>query len=79
MRYQDGADVDPEEVTKEEVHGFVFYYPTISVCKVIELDVDSKEAFNELKEFEDWLSMVLYILNEQVHIRETKSEEMLSK
>ena len=37
MRYQDGADVDPEEVTKEEVHGFVFYYPTISVCKVIEL------------------------------------------
>jgi hypothetical protein len=79
MRYQDGADIDEEEESKTETHGFVFFYPSIGVCKVIEVDVDSTERVSDLKEFEDWLTMVLYILNEQVHIRESKSQELMAK
>jgi hypothetical protein len=30
----------------------------------------------ELKEFEEWLSMVLFIINEKVAVRDSKSREV---
>ena len=42
-----------------------FYYPNIDVCKVIECEVVFYERVQVLYEFEEWLSIVLYILNER--------------
>ncbi len=37
LRYQDGAD----EESHSDIHGFVFYYPSLDICKVIECEVTS--------------------------------------
>lgn len=56
MRYKDGADEDDEEpeenkneaVVRVETHGFVFFYPQLNICKVIEADVEGAERAGEL-------------------------------
>ena len=40
---------------------------------MIEVEIDSKEKAQELDEFEEWISKILYILNEGVHIRDENS------
>lgn len=47
LYYTDGADHMDEEC-ENEIHGFTFYYPTLGLCKVIEISVDSKEAQNDV-------------------------------
>ena len=44
MRYNDGADEDDTN----ETHGFVFYYPSINMCKVIDCQVDSASRVKDL-------------------------------
>lgn len=40
MKYTDGADHMDEEC-KNEVVGFVFYYPQIALCNVIEIEIEN--------------------------------------
>ncbi len=63
MRYSDGANHMDEECTNE-VHGFVFYYPTINMCKVIEIEVENEQSRNDVNEFQKWLCTILYVVNE---------------
>lgn len=89
LRYKDGADDfndeaenDEEEVLEEqfEVHGFMLFYPSLGTCKIIECTIDSAEKKQELDEFEEWVSKCLYILNENMKIRDGRySEEIQAK
>lgn len=78
MRYSDGADHMDEEC-KNEVHGFVFYYPTINMCKVIEIEVDSEQSRNDVNEFQKWLCTILYVVNEQSPVLASKSRDVQQK
>ena len=51
MKYQDGADEvdeDDENEVQEIRHGFVFFYPSAKMCKVIEINVTSQAIADEL-------------------------------
>ena len=51
--------------------GFVFYYPELNVCSVIETDPQADEEQRELlQDFEQWISKILYIINERKVLRE---------
>ena len=50
LYYTDGADHMDEEC-KNEVHGFAFYYPTLGLCKIIEVEVETTECLNDVLEF----------------------------
>ena len=80
MKYIDGADADEddEEESKEgdsrEIrHGYVFFYPSINVCKIIECDVQNQSVADDLAEFEGWICKVLFLLNEQIPLRYSQS------
>ena len=53
------ASAEPNKI------GYVFYYPELGSCKVIECDPDkTPEQRAELKQFEEWICKVLYVINE---------------
>jgi len=45
LYYEDGADSDEDEEQKEEVHGFVFFYPTLEkgIVKILEMTISNDE------------------------------------
>lgn len=47
MKYNDGAEHMDDEC-KNEVCGFVFYYPQISLCKVIEIEITNEASRNDV-------------------------------
>ena len=55
MKYTDGADEEDEDSAddlyhqKEIRHGFVFFYPSADVCKIIEINVTSQTIANDLR------------------------------
>ena len=54
--------------------GYVFYYPEIDQCQIIEAEVDkTPEMRGELQQFEQWICKVLYVLNEKKPLREASS------
>lgn len=79
MRY--ACDTGPEvELTSEDnlggesseanKIGYVFYYPELGQCKVIEADPDRSETQRtELKQFEEWVCKILYVINERKHLK----------
>lgn len=64
---------------KNEVWGFVFYYPRLNLCKIIELEVENEQMAQEVKEFEKWLCMILFVVNEQVAILQSRSREVMQR
>lgn len=73
MKYQDGAEwLSDGEESKNEIHGFVFFYPEgedfAQICKVIEFEIDNQETRKELLAFEKLLTQILYVQNEQTRI-----------
>lgn len=76
LRYDDGAD-HMDESCSNQVSGFVFYYPQISLCKVIEIECDSADAKVAVDEFEAWLCMVLFIVNEQTKVVKSTSRDVM--
>jgi len=48
MRYTDGGEFEDNAEDDTIVHGFVFFFPTMNVCKVIECAVDSQEVSDQL-------------------------------
>ncbi len=81
MKYSDGAEDDDDEGLHCRVikHGYVFYYPSVNQCKVIEVTVTDETVANELKQFEDWVCKVLFLINEQIPLRETTNKHALAK
>lgn len=50
--------------------GYVFYYPELNDCKVIESEPGrSATQREELEQFEQWICKILYIINEQKVLR----------
>ena len=50
--------------------GYVFYYPELNSCKVIECDPDSTPTMrDELRQFEQWICRMLYVINEHKHLK----------
>lgn len=43
MYYQDGNDFS-EDASNAQIHGFVFFYPSLNLCKVIEVTVSDSAA-----------------------------------
>lgn len=78
LKYTDGADVE-EEAESSIKHGYVFLYPSVNICRVIEFNVTSEQIANELSEFEDWICKVLFIINEQIPLNNSKSKQVISK
>lgn len=66
MKYSDGDEDDEDDrlLCREIKHGYVFYYPTVNQCKVIECTVTDEKVASELRQFEDWISKVLFLINE---------------
>ena len=78
MRYSTGEDgnvIERDEdgnETCEDVAkvGYVFYYPEINECKILECEPDkTKELRAELDQFQQWVCRVLYIINERKPLR----------
>jgi hypothetical protein len=76
MKYTDGADHMDEEC-KNEVVGFVFYYPQIARCNVIEIEIENEAGRNDVAEFERWLCQILFVVNEQTAIISSTSREIM--
>ena len=50
--------------------GYVFYYPELNDCKIIESEPGKSETQREeLLQFEQWICKILYIINEQKPLR----------
>jgi len=76
MKYTDGAD-HMDDDCKNEVCGFVFYYPQIARCNVIEIEVEDESGRNDVAEFEKWLCEILFVVNEQSVVIQSKSREIM--
>jgi hypothetical protein len=48
MKYTDGADHIDEEC-KNEVWGFVFFYPQLNLCKILETEITSEEVRRDIE------------------------------
>ena len=60
--------------------GYVFYYPEVNVCSVIESDpLATKEQLDDLRQFEQWICKVLYITNERKALRQSSKSSSLSQ
>ena len=44
--------------------GYVFFYPSLGLTKVIECEITTELQAEEMRQFEEWVSKVLYITNE---------------
>ena len=64
-------DDGPNNVSAEPGKiGYVFYYPELNTCKVIECEPDrQKELRDELAQFEQWVCKILYVINERKPLR----------
>lgn len=78
LKYSDGAD-HMDDDCKNEVCGFVFYYPRLALCKVIEIEVENEQGQQDVKEFEKWLCQILFVVNEHTPILESKSREIMQR
>ena len=45
----------------------------MNYCRVIEVELSTKELATEVDELEDWICKVLYIISERQIIRESKN------
>ena len=85
MKYTDGADEDEDDEGddqyhhKEIRHGFVFFYPSANVCKIVECNVKSQAVAKDLEQLEDWICKVLFICNEQIPLKVTKNQKVLAR
>ena len=74
MKYSDGADLPSSDAAEESKDdnfavenmrvGYVFFYPSLGLCKVIESEVTAALQAEELRQFEEWVCKVLYVTNE---------------
>ena len=78
MKYSDGAEASSSGAAEESKDnfavenmraGYVFFYPSLGLCKVIECEVATELQAEELQQFEEWVCKVLYATNEQTPIR----------
>ena len=75
MRYSTKEDDDEDETI-----GYVFYYPELDSCKVIECENPTDSNKEDLRDFEKWICKVLYIINERKNLRATsRSEKVLAE
>jgi hypothetical protein len=80
MKYSDGSDEDEGESFLREIrHGYVFYYPSADLCKIIECTVQSEQTAEELRQFEDWICKVLFLTNEEIPLRNSTNKSVLAK
>lgn len=80
MKYSDGADEeDGDSFLREIKNGYVFFYPSINMCKVIECTITSEQVAEELRQFEDWICKVLFITNEEMPLVSTTNKAALAK
>ena len=50
--------------------GYVFYYPELNDCKIIECEPDKSATMREeLEQFEQWVCKILYVINERKPLR----------
>jgi hypothetical protein len=46
------------------------------MCKVIEIECDSEQARKDVQEFQKWLCTILFVVNEQSPILNSKSRDV---
>lgn len=76
MYYQDGNEFS-DEPEEGEAHGFVFFYPSLNICHVVEVTVNDQQSRNDVLEFKRLLCMVLFVVNEQKNYQVSKSREIM--
>jgi len=85
MRYKDGGACentgDPVEEHKfftgedeEIIHGFIFYYPSIPMLKIVEVAIEKQKDLEDLDDFADNICRILYVLNEKTKVIETQKK-----
>jgi hypothetical protein len=82
MKYSDGAEENEDDGNfhaREIKHGYVFFYPSMSLCKIIECSVTSQKVAEELAAFEDWVCKVLFLTNEEIPLRNSTNKHILAK
>ena len=90
MKYNDGADLSRSSNSQEEESkgnfsveniraGYVFFYPSLGLCKVIECEVTTSLQAEELQQFEEWICKVLYVTNEQTPLRTNINKHALAQ
>ena len=81
MKYETEDIVGEEDDLEVEKRiGYVFYFPEMQVCKVLEcVSKESASQQQELKEFETWICRVLYVINEQKSIRDFRIVSMIAE
>ena len=79
MRYKDGSEWLDGEESKEEVHGFVFFYPgfEVGIVKIIEITITNEEVRRDAERLCKQITQVLYVVNEQTHLLQTGSKDLL--
>ena len=82
MKYALDEDGEMVEVTENSMSdqiakiGYVFYYPELNSCQVIESDPKAcATQRDELEQFEGWICKVLYIMNEQKVLKASSKNE----
>jgi len=89
MKYSDGADLPSSDAAEESKDdnfavenmrvGYVFFYPSLGLCKVIESEVTAALQAEELRQFEEWVCKVLYVTNEQTPVRTDLNAHALAR
>ena len=71
MRYtiEEGAG-GPDDSLELAKTGYVFYYPELDDCKIIECESGKSATMrDELEQFEQWVCKILYVINERKPLR----------
>ena len=79
MKYTDGGECEApgsQYFTNEIIHGFVFYYASLNMTRILEIQIQSEKDLVYLQCFQEQISTVLYILNERQKVVESKSEKI---
>ena len=67
MKYRQEDD-EEEDSSQQEINsfiaGYVFFYPTLGLCKIIESQVTTELQQEELSQFETLICKILYVTNE---------------
>jgi hypothetical protein len=79
MRYKDGSEWLDGEESKEEIHGFVFFYPGFDegIVKIIEISITSEEVRRDAERLCKQIAQVLYVVNEQSDLLLIGSNDLL--
>lgn len=80
MKYVNGSEVVGEDVEDQENprHGYVFYYQSLNMCKILEFEVADKETEQDLARFEEYICKILFVNSEQIRILSTDKRSIVA-